>query len=426
MEGLLLLLAEFLSLPLLVAATAMLDLAVLGVDLVSGLAALAIRGTRRRDRSARQLSPAPEGRRNPWRATARWIGIGGASLLVVLLIALTVANWLFFDDLVRWQLARAGRKTGITVVFDSASGSLWTGVMELHEVKVNRTTNEASHFDLSVRKLSVDLAMLDLLFLKPVFEQVEVQGLRGTYDRVGLPEKLPAHRPFRLGRLEVRDAVIRVSDHTRPRNVQAQLQVDSLVAEPLRSDWAVFDLLFRCNAAGRIDGRDFSISTREIPTGRETRWRGDGLPVQLLAAHVGGPLEWIKSGDLDVTVTDRWQLGEQTRIDMHWKLVLQDIQAEVPGDASRTTRAVAKPAVAFLNKHALRLPLEFEVAIDRERFRFAASPQAAGLGRTVGDALAAELGRLAGIKPEAIKQAAAEGWTQFKDFLDKRRTQNRP
>ena len=224
MEGLILLFAEFLALPLLVAATAMLDLVVLGVDLVSGLAALVIGGTRRRDQPAGQLLPTPERRRSPWRATARWIGIGGASLLVVLLIALTVANWLFFDDLVRWQLARAGRKTGITVVFDSASGSLWTGVMELHEVKVKRTTNEDSNFDLSVRKLSIDLAMLDLLFLKPVFEQVEVQDLRGTYDRVGLPEKLPSRWPFRLGRLEVRDAVIRVSDHTRPKNVQAQFK----------------------------------------------------------------------------------------------------------------------------------------------------------------------------------------------------------
>jgi hypothetical protein len=79
-----------------------------------------------------------------------------------------------------------------------------------------------------------------------------------------------------------------------------------------------------------------------------------------------------------------------------------------------------------LNKHALRLPLEFEVAIARDRFRFAASPEAAGLGRTVGDALAAELARLAGIKRETIKQAAAESWTKFKEFLDKRRKPDRP
>jgi len=352
--------------------------------------------------------------------------MGGALLLVLLLTVLAIANWLLFDDVVRWQLARAERQTGIAVTFNSASGSLWTGAIELHDVTIQRTTGETSNFDLSARTFGIDLSVGDLLLLKPVFERVELQGLRGTYDRVGLPEKLQPRRSFRLGRLVVNDALVQVTDHTRPNKVQVQLQIDSLAVEPLRSDWAVFDLLFRGNAAGRIDGHEFSIATREILEGRETHWRGEGLPVGLLASYVGGPLDWIKSGALDVEVTDRWQVGEQTQIDMHWQLVLRDIQAEVPDGVSRATRAVAKPVVAFLNKHALRLPLEFEVAIARDRFRFAASPEAAGLGRTVGDALAAELARLAGIKPETIKQAAAESWTKFKEFLDKRRKPDRP
>ena len=77
--------------------------------------------------------------------------------------------------------------------------------------------------------------------------------------------------------------------------------------------------------------------------------------------------------------------------------------------------------MAFMNKHSVRLPVRFDVVIDRDNFRFAASPDAAELGRTIGDALTAELGNRAGIKPEAIKEATVEKWNQFKGFLNKRR-----
>jgi len=214
-----------------------------------------------------------------------------------------------------------------------------------------------------------------------VFESVEVERLRGTYDRVGLADKLQPRKSFRLGRLVVREAAVQYVDQTRRHGaVQAQVRVESLVVEPLRSDWAVFDLLFRSRAAGQINGRRFSIATQAIPDGRQTRWQGQGLPMELVAPYLGGPLAWITSGELDVDVADRWQRGDEAEIEMHWLLVLRDIKAEVPADASGTVRAVAKPVVAFLNKHSVRLPLEFEVAIDRQRFHFAASPQARRVG----------------------------------------------
>ena len=74
-----------------------------------------------------------------------------------------------------------------------------------------------------------------------------------------------------------------------------------------------------------------------------------------------------------------------------------------------------------MNEKSVRLPLEFDVVIDRDQFHFAASPETAKLGRTIGDALAGELGRLAGVKPDAIKEASIETWNRFKGFLDKRR-----
>jgi len=425
MEGLILLLAGFLALPSLAGLAVLLDLVVLGIDLVVHLFVSLAGRVRRRSGRAGAPAQATKRHRIPWKAMGRWIGIVGTSLLVLAIIVVSIANWFFFDAIVRSQLAGVKEKTGITVTFGSANGNLWTGVVALHNVEFKRTEDESSQFDLSAETFRIDLSTIDLLLLDAVFEQVEVQGLRGTYDRVGLPEKLKLRKTFRLDRLKVSDVAIEVRDHTRRKNVvQAQLQIESLVAEPLRSEWAVFDLLFRTDAKGRVNGRDFSIATHEIPDGRQTRWQGDGLPVELLGAYLGGPLNWVTAGRLDIDVTDRWQLGDSAEIEMHWDVVLRDVKAEVPPDASRMTRVVAQPTVALLNKHSVRLPLKFDVVVDRERFHFAASPEAMELGRTIGDALADELGKLAGLKPKAIKEATAKKWGQFKDFLDKRRKRN--
>jgi len=434
MEGLILLLGEFLVLPLTVALTALVDLVVLGANLLAHLIGFVVGLVLHRGEeteTAEKVSEpeeesepdeAPIRRRFPWKATGRWIGIGSASVLGLLIVAVALANWVFFDAIVRWQLAGVQKKTGIAVTFDSAGGSLWKGVFELEDVELKRPRHETSQFDLTAQRFTIDLSTIDLVFLEAVFERVEVEGLRGTYDRVGLPDRLEPRKRFEIGRLDVGDAAVRIRDHTRGPDVfEAELQVDSLVAEPLRSDWAVFDVLFRSNTRGRINGQAFSIAMEEIPDGRQTRWQGDALPVELMASYLGGPLEWIKSAKVDVDATDRWQLGDSTEIEMHWKVVLRDVEAEVPADASRATKAIAGPAVAYLNKKSLRLPLEFDVVIDRNRFHFAASPETAKLGRTIGDALAGELGRLVGLKPEAIKEAGAETWNRFKGFLDKRR-----
>ncbi|MCL4202342.1 MAG: DUF748 domain-containing protein [Pirellulaceae bacterium] len=430
MEGLVLLLAEFLALPMLAAATITLDLLVLSIELFLRLAELTLAGILGRRKPS---VPAPPNtfldtkwRWSRWRNGARWLGAGAAGVLVLLLLSLTVVNWWLLDDLVRWQLVRAERETGVAVAFGSMHGSVWTGEAVLLEVTAKRAGSPLSNFDLSARRVRINLAVWEMLFLRAKLEQFEIHEVLGTYERIGMSERLQPRRPFRIGRLEVTNASVQIRDHTRPKPVQAQVEVHSLRVEPLRSDWAIFDVLFRGNAAGRINGHAFSVATRELADGRQTQWHAQGLPVELLAPYIGGPLLWIESGALDLEVTDRWKIGQQTEIDLHWQFTLRDVRAEVPANASRTTTVFATPAVAFLNRHPNRLALEFEVAVDRERFHFAASPEAAGLTNAVGQALAEEIGRLAGIEPEDIRRAAMAGWTQFKDFLDKRRKPDRP
>lgn len=425
MEGLVILLVEFLALPLAAAMGVLVNLCAILVELLCSLIGCCVRLRSPQSEKPAKGEPPTRVRRFPWRKIVRWGGIGGAAALLLLLATIAIANWFFFERIVRWQLAGVEEKTRIAVTFDSASGNLFSGTIELHDARAVRDDDDVSRFDIAVEQFVVDLSAIDLLFLDAVFERVELRGVRGTYDRLKEPDDMRPRRSFRLERLVVDDALIKIADHTRgPNAVEVELRVDSLVTEPVDSEWVVFDMLFRSNAKGQINGRNFSIATSELPRGRETRWRGDGLPIELLAPYLGGPFDWISSGKMDLDVVGRWQVGKSIEIEMHWDVTLHDIKAQVPSDASLRTKAIARPVVAVLNSHSARLPLQFDLVINRERFHFAASPMAAELGRTVGDAITDQVAALAAVKPEAVKDLAARGWKGVKGFLDKRRKQN--
>jgi hypothetical protein len=223
--------------------------------------------------------------------------------------------------------------------------------------------------------------------------------------------------------LAIEDAQLTWHDVTQPnRPIHLDIEVDSLETAPFRSQWAAFDVLFRTSARGRIAGGPFQISTREVPDGRETRWNAQSLPVSIASAYLGGPFSWITEGMLDVDVVDRWSIPEeQLDIEMDWKLVLKDIQADVPDDAAGPVKAVAVPVVNYLNEHPREVPLEFSVTINRGEFSGRMSPPLEFLMQVLGDAATNELSDRLGIAKQAIRDAGRGAWEGVKDFLDGRR-----
>ena len=80
---------------------------------------------------------------------------------------------------------------------------------------------------------------------------------------------------------------------------------------------------------------------------------------------------------------------------------------------------LAKPAVAFINAKADRMPLSFRVEIDEDRFNGAASAEAADLWEVVSDSAAATLAKALGIETDSVKNASDLLLDKAKDALDK-------
>jgi hypothetical protein len=368
-------------------------------------------------KGATEGAPSWRERIAPWTRIAGRVALGGA---VVSILGIAIANWFFFETILRWQLAKVEAKTGIAITFESATGSLWSARAEMSGVKFRRSEHAVMRFDLEARELVVDGSLLNLRHV----EECRLVGVRGRIERAGnAPEPAPRDQPFRIDRFEIRDSRVEVSDTRKAKPVRAVIELESFVCEPLHSDWLVFDTFFRAQVAGKIDGQPFSIQSRVIADGRETEWHAKGVPATLLAPYLGTPLTWVTQGSIDLDVIDRWRTknlrAEPLELVMDWKVVLRDVRVALPEDLSKTERAVAMPMAALVNAGGKELPLAFSLKLDAGEFQFAASAEVAGLWKAVGEALAEQLAKEAGVPAGEIKKAAGQAWDAFKKGLKK-------
>jgi hypothetical protein len=126
-----------------------------------------------------------------------------------------------------------------------------------------------------------------------VIDSVTIDEIRGRFER-GVPGQEPVKKPltiagvtieqqdgktslaintarkekrkFTITKLQVSNLEVTYADHTRKRPLVVPVTLTSFTSAPLRSSWAVFDVLFRSNASGTIAGRPLRI-WGAIPSG---------------------------------------------------------------------------------------------------------------------------------------------------------------
>ena len=324
-------------------------------------------------------SPMPKRQSPRW---ARWLMIASLGMLGLVVAAVLVIDIWFADDLLRWALAGQERRSGVHVESEKIAASLLRGRYELSGVRATRHDHPAGEIDLSARTVSVSVPFWSAWKRTVPIRSVRIDGLRGSYhlgrsegknasqadDEQGyrsspdLERKPP--RKFSIESLEVADVEVEVTDYTRRRPIALPITIGRMTSSPLRSNWALFDILFRSNADGTLMGRPFRITTGGDENGRETKWSISDLPVEALSAMIGGPFSLITEGRCDVRVTDRWQLTGDGLIEMDWKIVLHDLRCEVPPNLCGTRRALANAVVAMLNANPIEVPLGFTLGID--------------------------------------------------------------
>jgi hypothetical protein len=355
----------------------------------------------------------------------RRLSITVTTLFIISLVLALVINFFLFETTARIVLDQVKTRTGIQVAFDSATGNIFTGTVQMTGVKLKREKHQNSLFDLQVEEMSLDMDMTALITLKAVMEELKVTGLQGTFQRVGKVKRMKPRKPFIIKKFIMEDIDVQFSDTTRgEKPVTAAVKVQKMQSAPFRSQLSIYDILFNSIAKGTLEeASSFAIEKKEAAESRESRWTLSELPLALIGRYVGGPLKLISEGSVFIAVENQRQTGEKPGIKMDWHLVIRDIKAQVPEEYPDTgiKRRMAERVVEYINDHSREFSFRFSLDIKEETFKNLVSFEGTGFQEALRKQLTAKLVDLAGKAREKVKELGKKGIKKFKDFLDKRK-----
>lgn len=387
MEALLIVVAELMAIPLIVAGVLLFELAlaaILGVGHIT-----LWHGRKRPTRLLR------------WWRRAVWTLTG---VLGFVLTALVFIDLALYEPGLRLLLDRVERTAGVDVCFERARGNLFTGRVHLEGVTIRH--RNGADLALSIARLDIDIAMLRLFEHKVPISLLELHGVRGAIVRKRAPVFGPpgGGRDFVIEQLVVDDLAVDFEDLAGAPARVLPLTLERLETAPLRSEYALVDLLCHTRARGRARGNAFTAEGRA--------WTVRDVPLGALGTVALGPAgKWLRGGSLDVGLTCLDPAGDPLRLRVD--LALSDFRVGPPAEGmSRATLQRIATAFARLDP---RLELQFELELGRHRLRGVASAVQVGLwemgvleynrqlGRRLG--LGDDDLRLLGIGPRAVSAA---------------------
>lgn len=423
MEALVILLAELLAGPILAAVAIAAQIFVFFIGLLFEFAYWVVSRRPRTPTPAKtdaaRKAQGPSGRSRVPRLIGRVALVG----LALSLGGLLLVNFVFFEPVARWAVAQVGKRTNTEIDFRTASGNIFSGTVVFEDISARRSSETRSSFDLKAGRLRADIDPWTLVFRPIVFQSLSVETVSGVLrqpDRRKTAggkddDKIKARRRFSVEDLALKDVSIMLSKGD---NAPVAVSLKSVSTAPFRSNYALFDMLFRSNLTGQIDGHDISVSTQEIDGGRLTQWRMPDLPAASVSKFLTRPpIGWLREGTLNVSVDDRWRLGAAADIDMDWRLQMQGVRAEAGDAASLGEKTLAFPVTSYINSRNGNLDLRFKLLMNEKQFEHMSSLDA----RFLWDVFLKSTAKAMGIGTDGDPGKLNKGIERFKDFLDRRR-----
>jgi hypothetical protein len=398
MEALVILLAELLGAPIIAALVFFATLVLLAFSLLLGLLRRVFPRDGDRDESRARYPDRRFALRQRRSRILGWMRASAFATLGLMVAALLAANFLFLDPLAERVLAAAGRHTNTEIAFTSIAGNIFTGEFALTGVKAKREATAKSSFDLAAHRLTVDIDLWTLLARPVTFETVIVEGVTGSIrsperrKRTGAPGdvKLKPKRKFLIRDLALSDVAIALS---KGENAPVAVVLNSVKTTGFRSNFAVFDTLFRSDVIGTLDSRELVIATEPAGIGRITRWRIPDLPADTLSRIVTRPpAGWLREGTLNVSVDDQWQLNDRNEIHMDWRVRMQGVRAEARADAGLIEKTMAAPVAGYIKAKDGNLDLNFTLVVNEPEFENMSSIDAGVLWSVISRSMAETMG----------------------------------
>jgi len=359
-------------------------------------------------------------------------------LLILLLGAISAINFLFLDPTVKWIFAKIETKTGIQLSVNKVSGNLFAGNISFNDLKVKRESVEKSSFDFEVGNASTDIKLSSLIFQPVTLNNFSINDVTGKVHQPANTTsnkkasknpnkgaKIKSKRDFIIEELDINNINISLS---KGGNKPINLSLNNIQSEPLRSNYAIFDIFFRSNISGSINDNKFLIKTEEIPSGRSTTWNIEDLPVSVFGSYIGKPpLNWFSDGKISLRLEDRWTLDKKANIDTTWNFQFKDIEVSPPDDMNIIEKALAKPVANYINSKDGDIDIKFSLVLNENQFEHSASLDASGLMEEVLGSLIKRLspnkipniGTKEEVK-EKLKDKIKDKLEGFKGFLNRK------
>lgn len=346
------------------------------------------------------------------------------------LVVVVVANFFFFSPTVTWVAERVSGRSGIEIAFSHAQGNLFTGRLSIRGLQVERRNTDKNEYAITTDRVELDVDVLSLILGDPTFSQVSLEGVGGDIwtkarnaDSVsadGLPQgQLKPRKEFEIRSLHITNAEIELHKAGAP---PVALTIDKLASTPFRSRYAIFDVFFRANIAGNINGHKILIATSGEDDGRTTTWRLNDFPAEFVGHYVDrAPFSWFESGTVDVMVDDSWSRGPAPEIDMDWRIVLKGVRVAKPDNSSFIGRAVSRPIAHYINSRDKDVDLHFRMVMNEEQFKSKPSLDAAGLWLAVLNGTAKAIAEKSELNVDQVKEGIGNSIDSFKHFLDRKR-----
>jgi|GEM_PF-4917416 len=254
--------------------------------------------------------------------------------IVLLLIALvSAANYLFFEQTLRFVAEQAGSRHNMQIRFTKAEGDIFKGNLAFQGLAIAKPGLE-----LSVETVRLNISPVSLLST-PLINALTLQNIKGsitqqealsntTTSQPAPAEVVHTKRNWIAHNILIENADITV---TKGDKVNA-LKLQSLKAETLRSDYVITDILFRSDLAGWFNGSGFRVAGGASPV----------MNIQQIPMNMLDPD--FTSGTMDVQAIS--EVKADAPIIMHYDIALQSVTLALPG----VSNAVAAKLLTLLQQ----------------------------------------------------------------------------
>jgi hypothetical protein len=335
-----------------------------------------------------------------WRAVRRRL----LWSLIFLSAGLLLADLLLFERIVMLALGSADEREDFDVAFEHAEGSFILGRIELQHVTLGGTRggdDPEAQFEVSIDSLVIDVATARLLLADFAVEEIAVDGVVGSLDRLRVREPQPtakrrrgfelAHE-FSLQRLHVGDLRFELHDHTHTPVRELEVELVELDLGPLHSSTALFDMLYRARGHGSVEDHAFVLTAVEHDGVAQSTLEVRDLPLDALGEQLEKAAGIRARGHADLTVVNVYSDGPpEPKIDLAISLQLRGLELEAGPASNYATKLMLEMAERALAKLGDDFPLEFGISLLSSELQGTRSLAEAGIAERIADGIATAL-----------------------------------